>query len=81
MKKIILSICFIFMSLFDKVFATAYLEDDGGLGNKSSFFDNIDSDLIMANWYKFVLIIVAVLCVIGLIVSNVMWFIKKRNKK
>ena len=69
-----------FFCFFQTVFAEAYLEGDEA-ANAKSFFDGIDSSLIMANWYKIVLIIVGILCVIGLIVSNVRWYLKKRNNK
>ena len=64
-----------------RVFAEAYLEGDEQLED-SGFFDGIDSNALMANWYKIVLVVVAVLCIIGLIACNISWYKKnKRNKK
>lgn len=81
MKRAFLCIFMIFVNLFDKVFAVAYLEGDEALNESKSFLDGLDSNMIMANWYKIVLIVVGVLCVIGLIVGNVKWFRNRRNKK
>lgn len=40
-----------------------------------SVFDGINSEMLMGNWYKIVLIVVAAGCVAGLIYSNI-----KKNK-
>ena len=78
----VIRFCAIYLILnLGNVFATAHLEGEE-TEKKPSIFDKIDSDLLMANWYKIVLIGVSVLCVIGLIVSNIIWIKKnKRNKK
>lgn len=81
MKKIKYFFCMIIFAVFSftqKVFAEAYLE--GELEEGKSFFEKIDSSLIMANWYKIVIIAVAILSVLGLVISNIVWYIKKRNK-
>lgn len=78
-KKIIASIIFVLLTFPQKVFAEAYLEGDLPEEN-SSFLDGIDSQMLMANWYKIIIILVISLCVIGLVVSNIIWFRKNRNK-
>lgn len=79
MKNIykILTTTFIFAFLLsNKVFcANAYLEGNNATP-EPSFLDNFDASLLMANWYKIVLIVVAVVCFVGFIVSNA----KKSNK-
>lgn len=76
----VVSLCVFLLSV--QVFAaTAHLEGSEGDSNKISLFENLDSSVIMANWYKIALIAVAVLCVAGLIFSNIMWIVKKRNKQ
>ncbi len=76
-KKILLSAFLFAFAICDKVFcANAYLEGEEATPAPSSFLDNFDASLIMANWYKIVLIIVAVVCTIGFIVSN----FKKQDK-
>ncbi len=81
LKKLVISI-FVFLNIIScTVLAEAYLEGDEALEG-SGFLDGLDSTLIMANWYKIVLIIVAVLCFCGLLTSNIIWYKKnKRNKK
>ena len=81
MKKTFFCLLLIITNLFDKVFAVAYLEGDEKLGESKSFLDGLDSNIIMANWYKIVLLVVGVLCIVGLIISNIKWYRKKRNKK
>lgn len=44
-------------------------------GEESSVLDGLNSDMIIANWYKIVLVAVAIGCVVGLIYSN---FINKK---
>ncbi len=82
MKKLKYFFCMIVFAVIlitQKVFAEAYLEGDEFEKGKS-FLENLDSTLIMANWYKIVIIAVAILCVSGIIISNIVWYIKKRNK-
>ena len=78
LNKIVLAFTVVFIGISDKVFcASAYLEGEQSTPKPSSFLDNFDASLIMANWYKIVLIVVAVICTIGFIVSNV----KKSDKQ
>ena len=80
MLKKYFAFCFLIISgVFEKVFAEAYLEGEYDKGK--SFLDGLDSSVLMANWYKIVFTIVGILCIIGLIVGNIRWFINKRNKK
>ena len=78
-KYIFYLIVFAVFPFSQKVFAEAYLEGEE-LEKSKSILENIDSALIMANWYKIVIIVVAILCVLGLVTSNIVWYIKKRNK-
>lgn len=78
LKYFFYMIIFSVVSFSQKVFAEAYLEGENEKGK--SLLENIDSSLIMANWYKIIIIAVAILCVLGLIISNIVWYIKKRNK-
>lgn len=80
LKKYFVFCLFVISSVFEKVFAEAYLEGDEFAKGKS-ILDSLDSSLLMSNWYKIVFIIVGLLCIIGLIVGNIRWFLKKRNKK
>lgn len=79
LKSLFAYALFIVLLFPQKVFAEAYLEGDE-VEESKSFLDGLDSDIIMANWYKYVIIAVVILCVIGLIVSNIIWYVKKRNK-
>lgn len=75
-KKILLVVLPFVAVLSDKVFcASAYLEGQEPKQDPS-FLDNLDASLIMANWYKIVLIIVAIVCTVGFIVAN----LKKSDK-
>lgn len=47
---------------------TAHLE---GEETSSGVIDGLNSDIIIANWYKIVLVAVAVGCIAGLIYSNI----------
>lgn len=79
-NKAIISFLLFINSISCTAFAQAYLEGDETF-ESSGFLDGLDASLIMANWYKIVLIIVAVLCVIGLITSNVIWYKKNKSNK
>lgn len=58
-----------FIPYFVKI---AHLE---GEETSSGVLDGLNSDIIIANWYKIVLVAVAIGCVAGLIYSN---FIRKK---
>lgn len=78
-SKIFYTIVFSSMLISDKVYADyAYLEGEA-TPEASTVFDSFDARLLMANWYKIILIAVAVLCCIGFIVSNLVWLSKKRS--
>lgn len=78
-SKIFYAIIFSFILISDKVYAdSAYLEGDK-TPEPSNGLDAFDARLLMTNWYKIVLIVVAVLCCIGFIVSNLIWISKKRS--
>ncbi len=79
-KKIIISSVFAITLSAQNVFAATAHLDDGTVAKEPSFFDQIDSSMVMANWYKIILVGVAILCVIGIIISNVVWLIKKNKK-
>jgi hypothetical protein len=81
-KKILFGIVAVIFMISQNVFAaTAHLEGETEEETKS-FLDGLDSATIMANWYKIIIIAVCVLCVIGIITSNIIWLVKiKKNKK
>ena len=75
-KKILFIAFLCVISFSDKAFcAGAYLEGSEPT-QEPSILDNFDASLIMANWYKIVLIVVAIVCTVGFIVSNL-----RKNKK
>ncbi len=79
LSRIFYSIIFFTMLLSDKVFAdSAYLEGEL-TPEPTSALDNFDARVLMASWYKIILIVVAVLCCVGFIVSNLIWVSKKRS--
>ncbi len=81
-SKIFAFLCIAINVISCRIFAaSAYLEGDEALEEVPSFLDELDSAIIMANWYKIVLVVVAVLCVVGLITGNILWIKNKRNKK
>lgn len=81
-KKIFATLFIVINVVSCRIFAeSAFLEGDEALNKKPSILDGLDSSIIMANWYKIVLIIVALLCIVGFIVGNVIWAKNRRNKK
>lgn len=81
-NKFFIFINMILMLITHNVFAaSAYLEGEE-IEQGTSFLDNFDAALLMANWYKIILIAVAIVCCAGFIVSNVRKnFNKKSNDK
>ncbi len=75
-NKILLTALLFLFVFSDKVFcASAYLEGEN-VTPKPTFLDDFDASLLMANWYKIVLIVVAIVCFVGFIFSNA-----KKNEK
>lgn len=84
MKKLIKAISFsisISVLSITSLAATAHLEGEEE-EIKESIFDKlgIDSNYLMANWYKIVIGTVIVGCIIGIIVTNIRYFIGKNKK-